>query len=246
LWQWLWGVAAALLVGVSKTGVPGVGILVVTMLAQAFGGWASIAVMLPMLILGDVFAATWYRRHAQWDKLVGLLPWVLAGVALGAVALRYFAQNAHTKAMLNPVIGGLVLLMLGLHLLGDRLGEKFTPHSKGGMVTTGVAAGFATTVSNAAGPIMMMYLAAQKMPKAQFMGTIAWYFFLINMTKVPVYAAQGLFTRQSLLIDLITAPAIIVGVFLGRWMLPRFSEKTFGVAILVLTAIGALNLIIKF
>jgi hypothetical protein len=49
-----------------------------------------------------------------------------------------------------------------------------------------------------------------------FMGTIAWYFFLINLTKVPIYAAQGLFTGQSLLINLYMAPIIILGVFLGR------------------------------
>ena len=65
VWQWLLGAAAALLVGVSKTGIPGVGILVVTLLAQAFGGWNSVGVMLPMLILGDVFAVAWYKRHAQ-------------------------------------------------------------------------------------------------------------------------------------------------------------------------------------
>ena len=243
--QWLWGAAAALLVGISKTGIPGLGILVVTMLATAFGGWTSIAVMLPMLILGDVFAALWYKRHAQWDKLLGLVPWVLAGVAVGAVALRYFAQNAHTKALLSPVIGGLVLVMLILHLLRDRLGEKFAPHSQAGMITTGLAAGFGTTVSNAAGPIMMMYLAAHRLPKDQFMGTIAWYFFIINLTKVPIYAAQGLFTTQTLLINLYTAPMVIVGVFVGRWLLPRFSEKTFGTAILVLAAVGAVQLLLK-
>ncbi len=244
LWQWLLGAAAALLVGVSKTGIPGVGILVVTLLAQAFGGWNSVGVMLPMLILGDVFAVAWYKRHAQWDKLVRLLPWVLMGIGGGAVALRFFGQNEETKALLGPVIGGLVLLMLALHLLGDRLGEHLTPRSRGGTISTGVAAGFATTVSNAAGPIMTIYLAAQQLPKQQFMGTIAWYFFLINLTKVPIYTAQGLFTGQSLLINLYTAPAIILGVFAGRWLLPRISERAFNATILVLAAAGALHLIV--
>ncbi|HEY3397178.1 MAG TPA: sulfite exporter TauE/SafE family protein [Armatimonadota bacterium] len=244
LWQWVLGGTAALLVGISKTGIPGVGILVVTLLAQAFGGWNSVGVMLPMLILGDVFAVAWYKRHAQWDKLVRLLPWVLVGVGGGAVALRFFGQNAGTKALLNPVIGGLVLLMLAMHLLGDRWGEHLTPRSRGGAVATGVAAGFATTVSNAAGPIMTIYLAAQQMPKEQFMGTLAWYFFLINLTKVPIYTAQGLFTGPSLLLDLYTAPIIILGVFVGRWLLPRFSENAFHATILILAAVGALRLLI--
>lgn len=245
LWQWILGALAALLVGVSKTGVPGVGILTVTLLAQAFGGWNSVGIMLPMLILADFFAVAWYRRHAQWDRLVRLLPWVLVGVAAGAGALRFFGQNADTKALLNPVIGGLVLLMLALHLWDERRGGTLTTHSAAGTVTTGVAAGFATTVSNAAGPIMTIYLTAQQLPKQQFMGTLAWYFLIINLTKVPIFAAQGLFTSQSLFINLCTAPGIIAGVFLGRWLLPRFTERAFTATILVLAALGAVHLMLQ-
>ena len=87
LWQWILGGTAALMIGVSKTGVPGIGILVVPLLASVFGGRPSVGIMLPMLILADCFAGVWYRRHAQWDKLVRLLPWVVAGMAIGAATL---------------------------------------------------------------------------------------------------------------------------------------------------------------
>lgn len=245
-WQWALGGAAALLVGLSKTGIPGVGILVVTLLAQAFGGWNSIGIMLPMLILGDCFAVLWYKRHAQWGTLVRIVPWVLVGLGLGTVALQYLGQNEEKKALMGPVIGGLVLIMLILSLIGDKLGiEHLTPRSKLGTAGTGMAAGFATTLSNAAGPIMMIYLAAEKLGKNEFMGTIAWYFFLINLTKVPIFAAQGLFTREGMLINLVTAPAVIVGVFAGKWLLPRFSEKAFTWLILALAAAGAVNLIVR-
>ena len=85
--QWALGGTAALLIGFSKTGMPGVGILVVPMLASAFGGRPSVGTMLPMLIFGDCFAVYWYKQHARWDKLRELIPWVLGGMALGAVAL---------------------------------------------------------------------------------------------------------------------------------------------------------------
>jgi len=242
VWQWLVGGLAALLIGMSKTGMPGVGILTVTLLAQAFGGWYSVGLMLPMLLIGDLFAIAWYRRHAHWGVLVRLLPWVVVGLVIGAVVLRYLGQNAQTKALMNPLIGTLVLLMLGLHLVQGKLGERFAPHSKLGTAGTGVAAGIATTISNAAGPIMTIFLTAQQFPKEQFMGTIAWYFFIINASKVPIYCLQSLFTRDSLLLDLLLAPAIILGAFIGRWMLPRIPEKVFSTLILVLAAVGALFL----
>lgn len=247
------GAGAALLVGISKTGVPGIGILVVPLLAYAFGGRPSIGIMLPMLVMGDIFAVVWYKRHAQWDKLVGLLPWVVAGVGIGALALWQTGKLNGGKDIVGVVIGIMVLVMLILHLLRNLLGDRLTPKSKVGMVGTGVSAGFATTVSNAAGPIMQMYLAAHEMPKEQFMGTIAWYFFIINAGKLPIYGLltfldpkHPIVTGPSLLFNLEIFPAILVGAVIGKWMLPKFSQKQFDGAVLGLAGIGAGKLILDF
>ena len=252
LHQWLLGSLAALMVGISKTGIPGVGILVVPLLAATFGGRPSIGIMLPMLIMGDVFAVAWYKRHAQWDKLIGLLPWVVVGLGIGAFALWITGEMKGSKDILGMVIGALVIVMLALHLLQKFLGEKLTPKSPIGTAATGVSAGFATTVSNAAGPIMQIYLAAHKLPKEQFMGTIAWYFFIINVSKLPIYFAltfmnpkNPIVTGPSLLFNLAVFPVIVVGVFIGRWLLPRMSQKTFDTAVLVLAGAGALKLILS-
>ncbi len=103
--QWSLCFIAAVLVGMTKTGIPGLGILVVLFLAWAFGGWTSIGIMLPMLVFADIFAVLWYKRHAQWGILVRLIPWVLVGMIGGTIALRYFGQSDATKALVNPVIG---------------------------------------------------------------------------------------------------------------------------------------------
>lgn len=252
LTQWILGASAALLVGISKTGVPGVGILVVPLLAATFGGRPSVGIMLPMLIMGDIFAVAWYRRHAQWDKLVGLLPWVVVGLGIGAVALWITGEMKGSRDILGIVIGALVLVMLALTLLQRFLGERLTPKSGVGMAGTGVSAGFATTVSNAAGPIMNIYLTAHRLPKEQFMGTIAWYFFIINLSKLPIYFALTLMnpknpivTGPSMIFNLEVFPVIVIGVFIGKWILPRMSQKTFDGAVLILAAAGALKLILS-
>ncbi|BCW98807.1 MAG: hypothetical protein KatS3mg024_1634 [Armatimonadota bacterium] len=67
--EWALALASAALVGFSKTGVPGTGILVVPLMAALFGGRQSVGTLLPMLIFADCFAVAWYRRHARWDRL---------------------------------------------------------------------------------------------------------------------------------------------------------------------------------
>jgi uncharacterized membrane protein YfcA len=249
LWQWALAVASALLIGLSKTGIPGIGILVVPMLAYAFGGRESVGIMLPMLICADCFAVLWYRQHAQWDKLLKLYPWVLSGLAIGFIFL-WKLDTSGAKDVLTPIIGWLVLIMIGIHVFKGKMGEHFAPSSRIGVVGTGTAAGFTTMVSNAAGPIMSIYMLAQKMDKNQFIGTFAWYFFTINLLKFPLYLCLGLLkpqtpmiTGHSLILDAIVLPAIILGAFVGKWLLPKIPLKTFENMVLILAAAAALKLV---
>lgn len=251
-WQWALAAAAGWLIGVSKTGVPGMGILVVPLLAAAFGGRASVGIMLPMLILGDCFAVAWYRRHAEWDKLVGLVPWVALGMGAGALMLWLVTSAPHQRDVMSVVIGALVLLMLGLHLLQRRTGYHVDPHHGVAVASVGAAAGFATTVSNAAGPIMSIYLMAHRLNKQEFIGTGAWYYFIINLSKLPVYVVLSvlkpespIITPASLLLVLAISPAILIGVSIGKWTLNRFSQETFDAVVLALSGISAAYLVIK-
>jgi len=250
LWQWVIAGSAAFLVGISKTGVPGVGILVVSILAYAFGGRTSVGIMLPMLIIGDCFAVFWYRRHAEWDKILKIAPWVIAGLAVGTLTLWITGKTNGGSDVLGKLIGLLVLIMLALTLLQNRLGDRITPTSPIGRSATGLAAGFTTMISNAAGPMMSIYLTAHGMPKNKFMGTIAWYFFIFNLSKLPVYfalsaanPANPMITRSSLLLDLAVLPVIFLGALLGKWMLYRIPQKGFETAVLGLAGLAAIKLI---
>jgi uncharacterized membrane protein YfcA len=249
--QWLLGGLAALLIGFSKTGVPGVGILVVPLMAIVFQGRAAVGTTVLLLIFADLFAVYWYRRYTRWDKLWQLLPWVAVGMLAGVITLFVVGEDAHGRDQLNAWIGVLVLVMLVVYLAQLKWGERLRPASRVGIVATGSAAGFATTVSNAAGPIMSIYMTSLGLPKHEFMGTTAWYFFIFNVAKVPLYALvmalapdRPLFTSDGLIFDALMLPVIVVGVLAGRWMLPRVPQRVFNGLALSLAAIAALRLIL--
>lgn len=250
--QWLVGALAALLIGFSKTGVPGVGILVVPLMALVFPGRVSIGTTLLLLIAADLFAVTWYRRYTRWDKLVQLLPWVAIGMIMGTVALFAIGEDAHGRDAINLVIGLLVLAMIGLYLARLRWGDRLRPTSRAGLMTTGGAAGFATTVSNAAGPIMSVYMTSLGLPKMEFMGTTAWYFLIFNLAKIPLYLLlmrlapdRPMFSSTGLIFFLALLPVIVAGVYIGRWMLPRVPQGVFNTLALSLAAVAALRLVLQ-
>ena len=245
-------VAAGLIVGFSKTGVPGTGILMVPLMAWALGGRLSLGATVPMLVVGDCCAVAIYRAHADWDHVKRLTPWVLLGLVFGTVFLLFVPHGVKRKDPLNLIIGSLVLAMLGVQLLRKRLGDRLLPTSSGGAAATGVLAGFSTMASNAAGPIMSIYLTAAGLPKNIFMGTSAWYFFIFNLAKLPFLflvtradPAHPLFSASTLWIDLGLLPVILFGALLGRWLLPLIPEKAFSNCVLVLAAVAAVVLVFK-
>jgi uncharacterized membrane protein YfcA len=207
-------------------------------------GKAGAGLLLPMLCAADCFAVAWYRRHARWDMIVRLIPFVAVGIAGGYLVLGL------SDATLTPLIGGLVLAMITLHVVRKRVPEeRADPDQRIDLtwpasLVFGTIAGFATTVANAAGPVMNLYLLSMGLPKDQFMGTGAWYFFLINLAKVPIYASRGMITPTSLAIDAWLLPAIVAGALTGRWLYARLPQKLFERVVLAIAAVASAKMLV--
>ena len=99
----------AVLVGISKTGIPGVGVLIVPLMALVIPARKSTGLLLGILILADVFAIIYHRRNAKWGHVLSLLPPAFAGIVAG-----YFGLRIVDDQQLKPIIGGIVLVMLGI------------------------------------------------------------------------------------------------------------------------------------
>jgi len=239
-WQLALAFLGALLVGVSKTGIAGLGMLFVVMFANVIPAKQSSGFVLPLLIFGDVVAVWAYRAHAKWAHVWRLMPWTAAGVIIG-----YFAMGRIDDRQARVLIGVIILVMVAVQLWRrsrlkpgevEEMGVWFAP-------TIGVLAGFTTLVANAAGPLMAIYLLAMRLPKMEYVGTGAVFFLLLNCFKVPFMVDLGLITTGSFGFNLMLAPAVFLGAMLGRKLLPKINQKLFENLTLGLSAVAGIRLL---
>lgn len=241
LLQFVIVIITALLVGFGKTGIGGVIMLVIPILAIAFGGKDSTGILLPLLLVGDIFAIWYYRSNINWIKAVKPLPWALIGLGIGV-----FTGNLISDRTFMVLIGIIVLFCLGLLLYTEKMGKNFAvPHEIWFYALVGILSGFSSMIGNAAGPIFSIYLLALGFKKNDFMGTNALFFFIINFIKMPlqifVWHNIGV---QSITITALMLPVITIGAVLGFLILKKINEKYFRYLIIAMTAIAAFRILI--
>jgi uncharacterized membrane protein YfcA len=236
---WLAGNGSTLFTGCSKTGIPGASILAVVLLANVTEDTRqSVGVLLPLLICADLFAIAFYRKHADWRLLGRLLPWTLLGLGIGYVVLSW-SQSFNFQVLL----GSLVMIILLLDPLQKRLGLSHIPRHPVYAALLGTAAGVTTTLGNLAGPVMSLYLLSLGLEKHRFMGSMAWFFLIINLLKVPLFVSREMITGQSLQLSLSFLPGIVVGALLGRTIFQRIPQRPFARVVQTLAGLAALRLV---
>ncbi|WP_324650268.1 sulfite exporter TauE/SafE family protein [Georgenia sp. H159] len=248
--EWALLAVAAGFVGLSKAALPGSNTVSIAIFAAILPAKQSTGALLVLLIVGDLFALLAYRRHADWPTLRRLVPTVVGGLLLGVLFLA-LADDTWVRR----VIGVILLLVIGVTLLRrwaaaraqrrDPTVDVAQSDSGRRWLTRGYGTlgGFTTMVANAGGPVMSMYFIASRFPVKRFLGTSAWFFAIVNLTKVPFSVGLGLVTGPSLLLDLVLVPMVLLGALGGRWLAGRIRQDVFERLVIVLTVLGALNLV---
>ena len=240
-WQWALAIIGALFVGVAKTGITGLGMVFVVIFAQILPAKQASGLVLPLLIFGDIIAVASYWRHARWRYLGRLLPWATVGVVIG-----YFTLGRIDDRQVKILIGVIILSLSALQFVRRMRADVGEPERGWWFAPLiGALAGFATLVANAAGPLMAIYLLTLRLPKMEYVGTGAVFFFALNLfIKVPFMVRLGLISPASFSINLFLAPAVFAGAFLGRKILVKINQSFFENLVLGLSAAGGLLLII--
>ena len=237
---WVVLALAAFVVGFSKTSIGGMGAFAVALFALVMPTRESTAAVLLVLIVGDVVAVVRYRGHADWRLIRGLLPSVLPGIVAGALVLAVVDDTT-----LRRLIGVILLVLVGLQLLLRR-GEppRWVAGRLGGHAA-GAAAGFATMTANVAGAVMTVFLVSRRVDKLRFVATGAWFFFVVNLSKVPFSAALGLFETRMFVEALLLVPAVMAGAAGGIALVRRLDQRWFEIAVLSGSVVSAAALLVR-
>lgn len=236
--NWAILILCAIIVGLAKTGVVGVYHIVVPLLATIFGGKDSTGFLLPILIIADIIAVIWYRRSAEWKHIARVYPAALVGVVIATWVGQHIEDQTFKYLM-----GAAVLVGLGIMWYMEKRKDQSVPTNIWFGIGLGLLAGFATMIGNAAGPIMAVYLLAMKLPKNAYIGTVAWFFFLINLTKVPFHLFVWETIRQeTLMLGLTMIPAIAIGGFGGIWIVKHIPDKYYRPIVMAATVVSAVML----
>jgi len=237
-WQWSIAGLAALMIGMAKTGLGGLGMIAIVVMASIVPARESTGMILTLLIVADIFAVSVFRRHAQWPLVLRLLPAATVGIVCG-----FIIMPAIPSEVFGRMIGYLTLFLIVMMLIQRRNPSLAEAAAKHGALLAGWSGGVVTMLANAAGPIMSIYLLACRLPKMAFVGTAAWFFFAVNLIKVPFSASMGLIDFDSLRITAILAPLVILGGFFGRWILGKLNQKMFEWIMILFALAGAIRLV---
>ena len=270
----------ALLIGMAKTGIQGVVMMSVPLMAVAFGAKESTGVILPMLCMADVIAVVYYKRDVDLKCVLRLLPSAVAGLFVAVAVDSFIPARQFKHLMAFCIFIGLATMVLpeirkfwrkrkarfggrgrgicagsgsdaAAAQVGRNAGESVREAEKEVRpafmdkwwysVFFGVMGGFTTMIGNAAGGVMSVYLLSMRFDKLAFVGTNAWFFLIINYSKLPlqIFAWDNI-SAKTMLIDLTALPFIFLGAFVGIWLVKRISERWYRLLIMAMTFVSTL------
>jgi len=240
--------AAVIIQGVSKSGFAGgAGVLSLPLMMLVMPVDKVAATLLPLLILLDLNAIYHHRHNKDWTVIRQIYVPSIVGILLGAL-VWWQAGQAGIESYGGYIkrFVGVMAILLALYILAREVSLQWVRGKKAGPCigwVAGIFAGFSSTIAHAAGPVVSLFVFSQDLGKTLFVGTVAWTFTLINLTKLPFYVAVDLIDLSVLRFDLFLVPLIPAGSWLGKWMHYRISESLFNRVIMALTLLAGIQLL---
>ena len=232
---------SALCIGMSKTGVQGIMLLIVPYMAMAFGAKESTGVILPMLCMADIIAVAYYKRIADWKVVAKLLPTAVLGFFVAIFVDKLISAQGFRQLM-----GWTLALAMAVMIWSEIFGKENRWMRKWWYSAIfGLLGGFTTMIGNAAGPVMSVYLLSMRKEKMEYIGINAWFFLVVNLLKVPFQIlAWDNITWNTFSVNLLMLPMIGLGALLGIRLVKLFPEKAFRMFIQVVTILSVVMMLV--
>ncbi|HEX8470191.1 MAG TPA: sulfite exporter TauE/SafE family protein [Brevundimonas sp.] len=232
-------IPAVILLGLTKGGFAGIGVVAVPMMALVISPVQAAAIILPILLAQDVVGVWSFRK--TWDK--GLVILMLPSAAVGILVGWLLAARVEVAAVELAI--GLIAVTFSLQQLWAGRAVRAAEVIEAGParrwlgVLCGLVSGFTSQVAHAGAPPFQIYVLPRRLPRDMFIGTSAVFFAAVNWMKLPAYIALGQFTPQVLTTAAVLLPLALVSTVAGVWLVRRVPAKGFyQVIYVVLAAVG--------
>ncbi|MDO9167153.1 MAG: sulfite exporter TauE/SafE family protein [Rhodoferax sp.] len=215
-------IPAVLLLGISKSGFgAGFGSLAVPMMALAVTVPQAAAILMPVLLVMDILGMAAFRKDFDLKLLKFLIPFGLVGIVIGALLFKVL--DARTVA---GIVGIFTLLFLAQRLLFPPKVDSPPPPKWLGAILPATS-GFTSFIAHAGGPPVNAYMIPLRMSPVKFTATLAFFFFVINLSKWIPYAWLGLLDTRNMVTSLVLLPLAPIGVFIGVRLARRVNQVLF-------------------
>lgn len=214
--------AAVTLFGMAKGGFLGVGVAGIPILSLVVTPQQAVAIMLPVILVQDVFSLWIYRKHRSDWNLKVLLP----GVCLGVVLAWLYAASLSVAA-LRLAVGLIAIVFVLTRWAGPRFERALPRPSAVTGFICGTAAGFASTIANSGSPPYQVHMLPQRLPPLTYVGTTTIFFAFSNVLKIPAYYALGTLTAENIGLGVALIPLAIATNYLGVWLVRSIPADLF-------------------
>ena len=222
-------------IGMAKTGLGGLGMVVVPVLANIFGAKSSTGILLLLLIMADIFGVCYYHMHSDIKQLFKLIPSTIIGIITGVFIGDQISDEYFQILLGMVIISGALMTIIKVDIKENKIFS----------IIVGFLGGFITMIGNAAGPIMSIYFLSIGFNKNKFIGTAAWFFLFVNLFKVPFHIfIWNTVDLQILLFDLSLFPLILIGALMGVWIVKKIPERPYKIFVIASVVLSTFNLFI--
>ena len=232
---------ACFLTGVSKGGLGGgIGMLMTPMLSLVMPVNKAVGILLPILMLADVFtlAAYWKKWEIRWIWV--LLIGGLSGVTLATYVLVNVPADLVRKGLASIVFIFFLYRIFEKRIIPAQNNQARPWHG----LLAGSASGFSSALAHAGGPPITIYLLLQRLEPSKFIATSALFLALLNWIKVPYYFFGGLFDFPLQLRLVYLLPLVPLGVWTGRQLVKQVDKLLFERIIIALLIISVVLLFV--
>lgn len=180
---------------------------------------APLAVLVSVLVAGVIIAQDW--RRVEVRSAIGLVMAALPGIPLGVLLL------AKTNDHVVKLILGVVIIAFSVYSLAGRAKAHLQHDHWGWLVGCGFLSGILGGAYGMNGPPLAVYGALRRWSPQHFRATLQGYFFPVSLVGLVGYRAMGLWGPGVTRYFLLSLPAAIVAILLGRATNLRMKDAGF-------------------